>query len=67
MWYVGHKGIKLVAFKSKELPTEKSHSQFKAVVGPFKTKRAAKWHEKYGFLNPHCTCVNVIERLAKNV
>lgn len=36
-----------------------------ATIGPFKTKRAALWAERYGYDNPHFTHVSDAERLAK--
>lgn len=68
-WYVGHPNqisSSLVSFQSTTKPTSKSHGhKFSAVIGPFKTKRAAKWAEKYGANNPHFTCVEDAEKLSK--
>ena len=66
-WYVGHKkGMKLEAFRSASVPTLESHgSLYVAVVGPFRTSRAAHWAEKYGANNPHLRCVADAEKLSK--
>lgn len=54
------------AFKSASEPTETSHgSVYAACVGPFKTKRGAKFLEAYGLGNPHLTDVDTIEKIAK--
>jgi len=43
-WYVGQKMGKRGAFQSEEAPTEVSHGHlYAAVIGPFRTKRAAIW------------------------
>jgi hypothetical protein len=65
-WYVGHsKNADDKAFASSSDPTPESYPQFYAVTGPFKTKRAAIWAEKYGKGNPHFQHVDDAERLAK--
>jgi hypothetical protein len=68
-WFVGHiKGGKLVAFQCKDTPTADTHGRiYGAVVGPFKTKRAAMWAENNGPGNPHFQHVNDAERLSKEV
>jgi len=66
-WYAGLVGYKFVAFKSASTPDEKSHGQiYRATIGPFRTKRGAKWAETYGFLNPNFQTVNDAERMARN-
>ena len=53
------------AFSSSVTPTEASHrGEYVYGIGPFKTKRAALWAEKYGYNNPHFRCVNDAEKLA---
>jgi hypothetical protein len=53
-------------FRSEETPTRDSHgSQYAAVIGPFKTVRAAKFMRDYGRGNPHCLCVADAEKLSK--
>lgn len=55
-------------FRAEVEPTERTHGQrFNAVVGPFRTARAAHWlaHPVRGQRNPHCRCVADAERLAK--
>lgn len=64
-WYVGHVANGLEAFHSDCTPTESSHgNQYRAVIGPFRTKRGAKWTERYGYMNPHFVTVDDAERLA---
>lgn len=53
-------------FRATATPTEASHgARFGAVIGPFRTKRAAEFMRDYGRGNPHCLCVADAERLAK--
>jgi len=53
-------------FRSEFEPTEKNCGHiYRYVIGPFKTKRAALWAEKYGKNNPHFCHVEDAERLAK--
>ncbi len=63
-WYVGHKtNGSLTAFRFDGTPTRATHgARFAAVIGPFRTARAARWAEKYGRLNPHFRCVADAER-----
>lgn len=73
-WYIGicngsipcePKG-KYKAFRPILAPTEENYnSQFFALIGPFQTKRAALWAEKYGRGNPHFQHVADAERLSK--
>ena len=64
-WWVGHKAGALVAFRCELEPTRETHGkQFPAVIGPFRTARAAKWAERYGLYNPHFRCVDDAERIA---
>lgn len=67
-WYVGHRGsgaVGFVAFRSTEEPTEATHGdRFAAVVGPFQTRRAARWAEQYGQSNPHFQTVEDAEYFA---
>jgi len=64
-WYVGLAvtTYALIAFRASATPTEASG--YLAVIGPFRTKRAALWAEKYGSNNPHFQHVNDAERLSK--
>lgn len=66
-WYVGFKhDYILQAFKSLKEPTEQEYSaQYFAVMGPFRTKRAADFTAKCGFHNPHIQTVADAERIAK--
>mgnify|MGYP001610468413 FL=1 len=55
-----------VAFRSLDEPTREMYDQsFVAVIGPFRTRCAAKLAEKYGRSNPHFQHVNDAERLSK--
>lgn len=55
----------LVYFQSIDTPTEASHGHlYGAVVGPFRTVRAAMWAERYGNGNPHFQHVNDAERIS---
>jgi len=65
-WYVGIKGTSRIAFATATEPTELSHGSYNAVVGPFRTKRGARFMAKYGsYNNPHCQTVQQAEKLAK--
>jgi hypothetical protein len=62
--YVGRRNETAVAFRAIK-PTTESHGHlYDSVTGPFKTMRAAKWHAKHGFNNPHVRHVSDAERLA---
>lgn len=54
-WYVGRSvGQPYRAFLADHEPTCATYGdQVHAVIGPFRTERAAKWAEKYGASNPH--------------
>jgi hypothetical protein len=53
-------------FKFDREPTFGTHGHiYAAVVGPFRTLKAAKWAEKRGFLNPHFQTVSDAERLCR--
>lgn len=62
-WYVGINGTNRVAFPSRQTPTADT-TPYAAVVGPFRTKRAAIWVENNGY-NGWYQDVNNAERLAK--
>jgi hypothetical protein len=69
-WYCGHlKSGYLIAFPSditnEKTFQEKYESFYAAVIGPFRTKRAALWAEKYGSMNPHFQHVEDAERISK--
>lgn len=54
-------------FAAQAPPTEATHGdKYKAVVGPFKTKRGAALVRDHGQNNPHVQTVNDAERLSKN-
>lgn len=63
--YLGYKGGLREVFRPDAPPTEKSHPQYNAVVGPFQTVRGAKFMLHCGDGNPHCTSVSQAERLGK--
>jgi hypothetical protein len=65
-WYIGrlHSGS-LEAFTSRTVPTETTHgTRYTYAIGPFRTRRAAQWAERYGSGNPHFRHVDDAERLA---
>ena len=67
-YYLGHggNGGPPQVFKSAAEPTAASHGHlYAAVLGPFRTKRAAVWMAAHGEGNPHARCVADAERLCK--
>ena len=64
-WYVGHKSGIARAFPSTITPSESSHGWlFNAVVGPFRTRRAAEWAASpAAYNNPHYHHVRDAERI----
>lgn len=53
-------------FRAEQEPTFATHgNRFAAVVGPFRTMRAAVFMRDYGQGNPHCQCVADAERIAR--
>ena len=65
-WYVGCYHGEREAFRYATNPTGESHGDlYGAVIGPFKTKRAALWAAKYGRGNPHFRHVDDAERLSR--
>lgn len=53
-------------FTSDVEPTTGTHGhRYLAVIGPFRTKRGARFMARYGQGNPHCRCVADAERMAK--
>lgn len=64
--YVGLMEGNEEVFRSDTTPTEASHgAQFRAVIGPFRTRRGADFMARNGYGNPHCQCVADAERLAR--
>lgn len=52
-WYLGRTHTNgLLPFKSDIAPTKESHSQFRQVVGPYSTRRAAVMAAAFGYRNP---------------
>jgi hypothetical protein len=51
-------------FKADETPTEAKTPQYKAVIGPFRTMRAARFMAEHGANNPHLVTVADAERIA---
>lgn len=64
-FYVGYNYPLREVFKSVYDPTEKMFPQYKAVVGPFRTKRSAMFMRDCGYNNPHCQTVSQAEKLSK--
>jgi len=63
-YYVGLTKYGRICFRSAIRPTEWTHGkQYLAVIGPFRTKRAAIWAESQEF-NPHFQNVNDAERIS---
>lgn len=61
-WYVGVKNGKYTAFSSPATPTFQTHGHlYHAVIGPFRTRRGAKFMES----NPRSNNVAMAEQLAK--
>lgn len=53
-------------FKSIVVPISSTHGHlYNAVMGPFRTRRAAEFTAKYGRGNPHIRHVNDAERIAR--
>ena len=53
-------------FRSTSEPTQETHGQtYAAVIGPFRTVRAARFMRDCGANNPHLQCVNDAERIAR--
>jgi hypothetical protein len=48
-------------------PTKEMCPQYSAVIGPFRTKRGAKFMAEHGANNPHCQTVREAERIAKQI
>ena len=63
--YVGCANGTREVFSSKEIPTRKTHSQFGAIIGPFRTHAGAQFMAECGYGNTHCVTVADAERLAK--
>lgn len=64
--YVGMKAGNWAVFRSSVTPTEETHGDtFNAVMGPFRTLRAARFTVKHGKGNPHIQTVSDAERIAK--
>lgn len=66
--YVGHKaGSKPQVFRSETEPTRDTHGHlYAAVVGPFRTMRAAKLDAET-WPNPHIYHVDDAERIARQL
>ena len=68
-WFVGlylNCMKKRNVFQSNIIPTEPTHGHiYAAVIGPFKTKRGARFMAEHGAGNPHCQTVRDAEVLAK--
>jgi len=65
-YYVGRKGTKGEVFTSSKTPTADTHGHlYRAVTGPFRTKKGAMFMAECGYNNPHCSTVSEAERLAK--
>lgn len=65
-WYVGL-GAERTPFSSPATPTNQTHPQYAAVVGPFVTKRGAYVMARMGGGNPHMLTVQDAERIAREI
>src|SRR5512137_2157902 len=55
-----------VLFSSTVTPTEETHGHlYTCTQGPFRTRLAARWFNRYGRGNPHVHTVADVERLAR--
>ena len=55
-----------VLFTSSHKPTQESHGHlYTCAQGPFRTRLAARWFNRYGRGNPHVHTVADAERLAR--
>lgn len=64
--YVGLTPGRREVFKSGETPTRDSHGhRFNAVIGPFRTRRGARFCALYGDGNPHAQTVAQCEVLGR--
>ena len=52
-------------FTSSHTPTQRSHSEYRYVIGPFRSSRGAHFMAEYGGGNPHLQTAGDAERLAK--
>lgn len=65
--YVGISARRREVFHAMSTPTQATHPQYGAVIGPFRTKRGAVFMARNGYNNPHCRTVADAERLSKTV
>jgi hypothetical protein len=55
-----------VLFSSACIPTQETHGHlYTCAQGPFRTRLAARWFNRYGWGNPHVRTVADAERLAR--
>lgn len=55
-----------VLFSSPRMPTRETHGHlYTCAQGPFRTRLAARWFNRYGWGNPHVHTVAAAERLAR--
>ncbi len=65
-FYVGCQEGRREVFKAAATPSQASHGQrYAAVIGPFRTLRAARLMAQQGGTNPHLQCVADAERIAR--
>jgi len=65
-YFVGLRDGKRFVFTAETIPTQATHGdRYTAVIGPFRTKRAAILTAVTGGNNPHIQHVNDAERIAK--
>ena len=55
-----------VLFSSPSIPTQETHGLlYTCAQGPFRTRLAARWFNRYGWGNPHVHTVTDAEHLAR--
>jgi hypothetical protein len=54
-----------VTFRYHRDPVKSDNLPYAAVIGPFRTMRAAKFMAQYGRGNPHLLCVSDAERISR--
>jgi len=55
-----------ILFASPVTPTQETHGQlYTCVQGPFRTRLAARWYNRYGWGNPHVRTMADAEHIAR--
>ena len=67
-WYVGVHNLEphnRFAFTTATPPTQADYPHFLYVIGPFVTRRGARFMRDFGQGNPHCQTVSDAEKLSR--